>query len=178
MKNSKLHLCTNPVLKLSSPTLTNQKNNNAPSRSNRANVPVVMQCLQSPPPLPIMEEECGWKRGLMAKQQVCLPVCKSSLRCGVGPIVCVHVRHKQGYLFQTDIGLWLPDYGTVQSTLREADFCHARMCFFFTFCADLTAPKIKQLHLSIFHHFEALSNKVREDDWLWLAMIEMGTCLL
>lgn len=109
---------------------------------------------------------------MLASAQKLAPVHLCMHRCGAGPIVCVHVRHKQRYLFQTDIGLWLPDYGAVQSTLGEADFCHARMCFFFTFCTDLTALKIKQLHLSIFQHFEALSNKVREDDWLWLAMIE------
>lgn len=51
-----------------------------------------------------------------------------------------------------------PDYGAAQSTLREADFCHARMCFFFTFCTDLTALKIEPPPNCTYQYFSILKH--------------------
>lgn len=66
---------------------------------------------------------------------------------------CVHIqvqccsRQISGYGCLELPRAWLQSYDVVQSTFSEADFCHV----------DLTALNIKQLHLSVFQHFEALS---------------------
>lgn len=76
-------------------------------------------------------------------------------------------KREHGYLFQTDIGLWLPRVSTCLATeLRrgilntQADLCHAKMCFFFTFCADPTVLNFfneKKTRLSTLQHIETLS---------------------